>query len=158
MQQVILMFGLRLPEITGGGDFGHDLAGPQARGVHVSNRIQRGLFLRVVEGEDRRAIAYPQIVALPVRRGRVVDLEVEFQQRAIAGLGRIIDDLDRLGMGAVVAIGRVCDVAACVADAGGDHARQLADQILHTPETAARQNCPFAHFSSSSSNIARNSP
>src|SRR4029079_2551321 len=37
----------------------------------------------------------------------------------------------------VVVIGRVRDVAARVADSGGDHAGLLADEILHPPEAAA---------------------
>ena len=85
----------------------------------------------------------PTIVALAVERGRIVDLEEEFQQLAIADLGGIEDDLDRLGVGAVIAIGGVRHVAAGVADAGRDHARVAADQILHAPEAAAGQNRAF---------------
>jgi hypothetical protein len=46
-------------------------------------------------------------------------------QGAIAGDFSIEDDLDRLGMRAVVAVGRVGHVAPAISDAGGDDTRQL---------------------------------
>jgi hypothetical protein len=70
-----------------------------------------------------------------------VDLEEELQQVAVRPFGRIEDDLDRLGVRAVVAVGGVLHVAAGIADAGRDDARLLADQVLHAPETAASENC-----------------
>ena len=57
--------------------------------------------------EDRRAVARADVVALPVAGRRVVDLEEELQQLAVADLRRVEDDLDRLGVLAVVAIGGV---------------------------------------------------
>jgi hypothetical protein len=86
----------------------------------------------------------PDIVALPVLRGRIVDLEEELQDLAVADDLGVEDDLDPLGMGAVVAVGRVGDVAAGIAHAGRDDAGLVADQLLHPPETAARQNGAFA--------------
>ena len=69
-----------------------------------------------------------------------MDLEEELEQVAVGRLLGVEDDLDRLGVGAVVAVGRVGDVAAGVADPGRDHAGPLADQVLHAPEAAAGQN------------------
>src|SRR6185437_13848366 len=91
-------------------------------------------------------IAHAQIVALAVFRAWIVDLEEEFQKLAIADLLRIEIDLDRFGMGAVVAIGRVRHIAAGVADPRGDHAGITADQILHAPETAAGENRAFGGY------------
>ena len=70
--------------------------------------------------ENGGAIARAHVVALPVARRRIVDLEEEFEQRPVAGLGRIENDLDRFGMRAVIAVGRVRHVAAAIADAGRD--------------------------------------
>src|SRR3546814_18710723 len=55
-------------------------------------------------------------------------------------------DLDALGVGAVVAVGRVRHVAAGVAHAGLDDAGQPADEVLHAPEAAAGQNSTLAHL------------
>src|SRR5581483_7161038 len=63
----------------------------------------------------------------------------ELEQVAVGRLLGVEDDLDRLGVRAVVAVGRVRDVAAGVADAGRDHARLLAEQVLHPPEAPAGQ-------------------
>ena len=53
------------------------------------------------------------------------------------------NDLDRLGMRSVISVGRVLHVAAGIADAGGDDAGLLADQVLHAPETASGEDCAF---------------
>src|SRR3546814_5016943 len=76
------------------------------------------------------------------RRG-VVDLEEELEQLAVRRSLRIEDDLNRLGMRAVIAIGRVRHVAAGIADTGRNDARHLTDQVLHAPEAAACQYCAF---------------
>src|SRR5215813_9559800 len=120
--QVVLVLGFGLPERPGRRHLGDDLARPQAGGVDVGDGVLGGLFLRVADVEDGRPVAGPDVVALPVQGGRVVDLE---------------GDLDRLGVAAVVAVGRVRHVTAGVADPGRYHAGELADQVLHAPETAA---------------------
>ena len=51
--QVVLVLGLGLPEIAGGADFGHDLAGPEAGGLDVSDGVERNALLRLVEVKDR---------------------------------------------------------------------------------------------------------
>lgn len=79
-----------------------------------------------------------------------MNLEEQFEQRPIVGLVAIVDDLDRLGMVAMVSIRRIRDSAAGIADAGGNDAGLFADQVLHAPETASRQNRAFfAHEISS---------
>src|SRR5262245_21943124 len=89
---------------------------------------------------DGRAIAHAHVVALPVLRRRVVDLEEEFQQVAIGDDLRIEDDLHRFCMRAMIAIGSVGDIAAGIANAAADDARQLADEILDAPEASPGKN------------------
>src|SRR5579883_44985 len=149
--EVILVLGLRFPEGTNRRHFGHDLARPQAGGIDVGDRVLRNTLLFIVHVEDRGTIACPDVIALAVARCRIMDLEEELEQRAIARDPRIENDLDRLGVGAMVAIGGVRHIAARIADARGDHSRLLPDQILHAPEAAAGENRSFClrhHFTS----------
>jgi hypothetical protein len=53
-QQVVLVFGLSLPERAGRRDLGDDLARPQPGGVDIGDRVLGDLALFVVEVEDRR--------------------------------------------------------------------------------------------------------
>jgi hypothetical protein len=141
--QVILVLGLGLPEIAGRHHFGHDLAGPEIGRVDIGDHVERCLLLFLARVEDHRAVAGAPVVALAVQRRGIMDLEEEFQQRAITGLRRIEEDLDRLGMIAVVAIGGVLDLAAGIADAGREDAGIAAQQVLHAPEAAPGQNGAF---------------
>ena len=68
-----------------------------------------------------------------------MDLEEERQDVAERRLRGVEDDLDRLGVAGVVAVGRVVVLAAGVADAGVEHAGLAADEVLHAPEAAARE-------------------
>ena len=62
--------------------------------------------LKVLAGEeDGRPVAEPRVVALAIASCRVVHLEEELEQLAIAELGWIENDLDGFGVSAVVAIG-----------------------------------------------------
>ena len=69
-----------------------------------------------------------------------MDLEEQRQDVAIARPRRVEDDLDRLRMAWVVAVGRVFVLPARVPDAGFEDAGPAADQVLHAPEAPARQN------------------
>src|SRR6202020_2238738 len=80
MLQVVLVLGLGLPERSGRGYLGDHLARPQAGGVDVGDRVLRGLLLGVAEVEDGRPVTGPDVVSLPVERGRVVHLEEELEQ------------------------------------------------------------------------------
>src|SRR3546814_9365174 len=84
-------------------------------------------------------------VALAVLRGGIVDLEEELQDPPVADLLGIEDDLDALGMGAVVAVGRVRHVAAGIADAGRDDAGQLRSEE-HTSELQSLMRISYAVF------------
>src|ERR1700730_16073901 len=82
--QVVLVLGLRLPEGAGRGNFGHDLARPQAGGVDIGDGILGDPLLLGRRIEYRRAIARSDVVALAVQRRRIVNLEEELQQLAVA--------------------------------------------------------------------------
>src|SRR5438067_4272970 len=135
--EVVLVLRLGLPERTGPRELGDDLARPQPGGVDVGDGVLGHLALLVARVEDGGAIAGADVVALPVPRRRVVDLEEELEEVAEAQLVGIEDDLDGLGVRAVVAIGGIGDVAAAVADPGRDHTGPLADEVLHAPEAAS---------------------
>jgi hypothetical protein len=88
--------------------------------------------LFITRVEDRRAIAGASIVALAIERRRVVNLEEEFQQ--LACFVRIEDDLDRLGVVSVIAIGGVRQLAAGISQPCGQNAWLSGDQILQAPQ------------------------
>ena len=73
------MLGLGLPERSRRNHFGDDLAGPQAGRVDIGDGVKSDTLLLVFGVEDRRAVAHPDVVALPVLGRRVVDLEEELQ-------------------------------------------------------------------------------
>src|SRR5205809_3839624 len=92
--EVVLVLGLGLPEVAGRGDLRDDLAGPAAGCFDVRDRLLGDLPLLVVGVEDRRPIARPDVVALTVQRGRIMDLEEELEHVAVGGPFGIEDDLD----------------------------------------------------------------
>ena len=82
-------------------------------------------------------LRFPEIaavVALAIRRCRIVDLEEELEQIPIRRLLGIEDDLDRLSVGAMMSVGRVRHVATGIADSGREDAWAAPDQLLHSPE------------------------
>ncbi len=115
--EIVLVFGLGLPEWAGWCELGHHLAGPQARSVHIGDRFQRGPFLIFAGVVNARTVGTAAVIALTVRRGGIMDLEEEFQQITVGDALGVEDDFDRLGVGAMIAVGRVRYIAAAVADA-----------------------------------------
>ena len=113
---------LRFPEVTCGRHFGNHLARPQMGSLDIGDRVFGNFSLFVARVENRRTIAGPPVVALAIESGRVVALKEEFQKRPVTRLGRIEDDLDRLGVPFVVSIRGVSHGAACVPDPCGNHA------------------------------------
>src|SRR5271166_4533032 len=150
--EVVLVLGLGLPERAGRRHLGDHLARPKAGRVDVGDRVLGDLLLLVAEVEDGRPVAGPDVVALPVPRGRVVHLEEEVQQVPVGDLVRVEDDLDRLRVAAVVPVGGVRHVAAGIADPGGDHAGELAEgavtlalQVIERDEAQRRGVDAVAH-------------
>src|SRR6476661_3931293 len=144
--EIVLVLGFGLPERPSRRHFGDDLAGPQSRRVHVRNGVFGHRALLFGEKEDRGPVTRANVVALPVHRRRIVNLEEELEQVAIRELVGIKDDLDRLGVTLVVVVGGVRNVAARVADARRGHTRKLADEVLHPPETASGEDCGFTRL------------
>ena len=68
-----------------------------------------------------------------------MDLEEELEDVPIGDPLGVEDDLDRLGVTRMVAVGRVLVLPAGVSDAGGDDAVAMAQQLLDAPEAAARE-------------------
>ena len=72
------------------------------------------------------------------------------REPAVADLGGIKDDLTGVCVGSMIAVGRVRNVTALIADARGNHAIISAKQVLHAPEAATSQNGAFfGHWISS---------
>ena len=93
--------------------------------------------------EDRGAVLRADVVALLIRRGRIVQAEEEVEDVVVRDLRRIEDDLDGLGVAGAAAlhvlVARIRERAAGVTDRGVDHAGQFADQLLDAPEAAASE-------------------
>src|SRR6516162_5704684 len=113
------------------------------RSFDVCDRVLGDLPLLIRRIEDCRAVARAQIVALTIESGRIMNLEEELQERPVAGLCGIKNDLDRFGMAFVIAIRRILHLSTRVTDARGDHAWLLANQILHAPEAAPGEHSAF---------------
>src|SRR5690349_16877708 len=60
--QVVLVLGLRLPELRGGHHFGDDLARPEARRLDVRDRVLGNALLFFSRVKNRRPIAGPDVV------------------------------------------------------------------------------------------------
>src|ERR1700722_664165 len=141
--EVVLVLRLSLPKVPGLGNLGHHFARPQPRGIDVGDGLLSDPLLFIAGVEDCRAIACAGVIALAIPCTRVVNLKEELENLTVAELGRVKDDLDGLGMGSVISIGRVAHVAARVADPCRYHAIVTSEQILHPPEAAAGQNRTF---------------
>src|SRR5271154_3895916 len=141
--EIVLMFGLRFPEFRSGPDFGHYFSGPKSRSINVRSRLLRNPFLFFACVENGRAITGSDVVSLAVRSRRIMNLEKEFQQLSITQLLRIENDFDRFSMASVVAVRGIRNAASRVTDPRGNHSRTAAQQILHAPEAAPGENCPF---------------
>src|SRR3954467_8093532 len=135
--EVVLVLGLGLPEGDRLADLGHHLAGPEAGGLDVGDRVLGHLALLLARVEDLGAVARPDVVALAVPGRRVVDLEEELQDVPVGDALGVEDDLDRLGVTGMVRVGRVVVLPTGVSDPGRDDAVALAQQILDAPEAAS---------------------
>ena len=114
MFQVILMFRLGLPERTRRRHLGDYLTRPKPGRIHVGDGVVRDAMLFFARVKYGRSITRSPVVALPVQRGRIVNLEEELKQLAIADLAWIEDNLDGFRVRSVVAIGGVRNITARV--------------------------------------------
>ena len=150
MFEIILMLGLSFPEVSGRGDFRHDLAGPQAGCIHVVDRVLGDAFLFLGRVENRGAVACADVIALPVAGRRIMDLEEELEQFPVADPVRIKQDFDGFGVAAVIAIGGVRNISPGITHARGDDTVLAANEILHAPEAPAGENGAFLSHRTSS--------
>lgn len=100
--EIVLVLRFRFPEIARRHHLGHDLSGPEAGSVHIGDRVLRDPLLLVGRIEDRRAVTGADVVALAIASRRIVNLEKELKQIAVADLVPIEHDLDRFGVGAMI--------------------------------------------------------
>ena len=133
MLEVVLVFGLGLPEAAGVADLGHDRAWPHARGVGVGDRGLGDLALLVARIEDLGAVIGADKAFAKIGP---VDLEEKLEDVPVGGPLPIEDDLDHLGVTRMVIGGRVVVLPAGVAGAGGDDSVAVTQQFLRGPETA----------------------
>ena len=135
--QIVLVFWLSHPERARRNDLGGGLARPEARSVDVGHGLFGHALPIVVEIEDARTAALPKIVALAVRRCRVVDRKKKFQDLAIADLARVKHDLERLCVRAMVAVGGVGHGATGV-ESGCSARRAAAAAVPPCPRSSRR--------------------
>ena len=138
--QIVLVLGFGFPERARGREFRYHFARPNTGCVDVRNGFFRDAPLLIAGVEDRRPVAGSAIVALAIERRRIVYLEKEFEQLPVADPARIEKNFDGFRMRAVIAVCRVGYVAAGVSNTRGDNAGIGAQQILHAPKAASRQN------------------
>jgi hypothetical protein len=78
-------------------DLSNDLAGPEAVGLEVSNRVHPALTPLVGRVEDLSAVVRAGLLALTVLGRRVMDMEEELEDVPIGVPLGIEADLDGLG-------------------------------------------------------------
>ena len=100
--QIILVVSFCCIEFGCGCHFGYNSARPFLRGFHFVDELLGDALLLIIQIKNRRAVRRTEIVALPVSRRRVVNLEHEFEQLAVGGSGGVEHHFDCLGMAAVV--------------------------------------------------------
>ena len=88
---------LCIPPLTCWKDLGHDLAMPPLLICFLSD-VLGYLLLLLIMVEDPTPVLTPGIRSLPVRRRGVVHLVKVLDQRAVADLGRVEDELARFGV------------------------------------------------------------
>ena len=93
--------------------------------------------------EDRRAVLVADVGTLPVELGRVVELPEGVEQLVVGHLGGVVLDEHRLGVAGRVAadllVARVVRATAGVAHGRRDHARDLPELGLDSPEASGRE-------------------
>ena len=80
------MLRFRFPEIAGRRNFRNDAPRPQAGRIDIGYCLFGRATLLVTRVEDRGTVARAAVVALAVRRCRIVDLEEELEQIPVARL------------------------------------------------------------------------
>src|SRR5439155_13189764 len=133
---VVLVVVLGLVEWSGRYNLGLDRL-LEARLIFGLRGLRQALLLVVVV-EDRRAVLVAAIAELAVLRERIVVVPEHVEELFVGDLGRVVDDLDRLGMAGAAAadviIGRIGELPASIARGGADDAFDLVEIGLNAPE------------------------
>lgn len=135
---VILVVVLRRVEVLVGLDGGDDGFGENVVFVELIFVVLGAFLLGVVMVEDDAAVLGTLVVALAVQSGGVVGLPENLEQFVEGDLGRVVDDLAGFGVTGrtrgYLLIGGVHDVPPAVAGSHLEHAVQLLEDGLGTPE------------------------
>src|SRR5262245_4639337 len=136
---VVLVVLLRHVERSRRHDLGLDRLLEAPGDLGLRGLRQRPLLLAVIE--DRAAVLVAAVAELAILRQRIDVVPEHVEQLLVAHLGRVVDDLDRLGMsGAAVRDLLVAGIGAApagIARGGADHALDLVEVGFHAPEAAA---------------------
>src|SRR5512146_2843476 len=136
--EVALVVGLGRPPVVLGLDLGD---GANAVRGQFGDDLSRDAHLLVAMRVDARAVLRADIVALAIRRGRVVDREEDLEQVAKADALRVVGDAHDLGVAGVAAadllVARPRDVAVAVARFDAEHAVDIEIDGFEAPEAAA---------------------
>ena len=101
----MLRFGF--PEVACRNDFRNDFPRPQARSIDVGDGVFGNPLLLDAGIEDCRSVASPDVVALAIAGGRVVNLEEEFEELPIADPDRIKNYFHGFRVSRMIAIRRM---------------------------------------------------
>ena len=140
--QIILVIGLGLPELADRLDLGHRFAIPRPRASHRRSYPRRRAS--APRRHNRcRPVGEPTIIALAVQRRRIVDLEENSGDVPVARHCRVEDNLDPLGMRAVITIRGVRNIAARVTPRVEMMPGRL--RIRSCPRTSSCENSALMH-------------
>jgi hypothetical protein len=95
--QVQLVILLSIPPLPRGQNFGDHVALPPLL-VHLLSNLLRYLLLLSVVVKDRAAVLRPRIRALAIRRGGIVHLVEELEERGVRDFLGVECDLQGLGI------------------------------------------------------------
>jgi len=139
---VILVIGFGGIEGLQGDDLGDDFVGEDFGLIELGDVGLGDSFLLVVRIEDRGTILRSGIGALVVEFGRIVgDGEEDAEKFSVGDLGRIVGDLDGLGVSGVAVADEFVfggvGCAAGVSGGGADYAFDVLEDGLDSPEASA---------------------
>ena len=142
LDMIVLVIFLRLVELSGLLDGGHDLAAEESLGLgNLLDEPSRFLRLQLIFDEDGRPILRTHVGALAVELGGIVEFEEPLHQILVAdflGVEGHADGFRVPGLtGTDVAVRGVGRAAAHVPGHGMNHAGYLLKAILDAPEAAA---------------------
>jgi len=142
---VVLVIGLRRPELGIGFNFSNDRAIPDALGLQFFLVGFCQFLLLGIVIENHRTILRADVVSLTVPGGRVMGFPKDFKQIIVTHFRGIVGDLNRFRMtghaGANLFIAGIIDMATRVARDRFFNSVQSLKNRLGAPKTAAAESC-----------------